>query len=306
MRGSLLIPLLIASAAVAFGESLEVRKRTEPSSHFLSVDGTRVHYREVEPTLPETQTILLIHGWIGSSYDFQPLMECLPRSMRVIAVDLPGSGRSQKTGVPFSLEYLLEFIDRFVGLLGLDNFVLVGHSMGGELAVRYTILHPEQVERLVLIDPFGLSGESKLIGFLRRAGFLIDIAFALNNRLTIDMATRFNVFYDPNLVTPAYLDSVAETSLSSAGRRAQAEITKRVLGRDPIDGFLSLVEAPTLIVWGKNDRVLSLKWADHFLAGIPDSQLVVIPRTGHMPQFEAPKAVADNLAHFLSGRQQWR
>lgn len=306
MKASLLIPLLIASAAVALGEDLEVENRAEPSSHFLSVDGVRVHYREADPAPPATQTLLLIHGWIGSSYDFQPLMEHLPRSMRVIAVDLPGSGRSQKTGIHFSLEYLLGFIDSFVGRLELNRFVLVGHSMGGELAVRYAVLHPERVERLVLIDPFGLSGEGRVLGLVRRAGFLVDIAFALNNRLAVDLATRFNVFHDPTLVTPAYVDSVAETSLTASGRRAQAEITKQVLGQAPIDGILSLVEAPTLVVWGGNDRVLSRKWASQFITGIPASQLVVIPRTGHMPQFEAPDAVAESISSFLSSSLPWR
>ncbi len=304
MRATLLIPLLIASAAVTFGEDLEVESRAKPTSHFLSVDGARVHYREVAPALPATQTLLLIHGWIGSSYDFEPLLEHLPRTMRVIAVDLPGSGQSQKSGLPFSLEYFLDFIDSFIRRLDLNDIVLVGHSLGGEFAVRYAVLHPERVRHLVLIAPFGLSGEGRALGFVRKAGFLVDIAFALNNRLAVDMATRINVFHDPTLVTSAYVDSVAETSLTASGRRAQAEITKKVLGRDPIDNLLSLVNAPTLIVWGRNDRVLSLKWAQHFVEGIRNSRLVVIPRTGHMPQFEAPEAVAESMSTFLSGSLQ--
>jgi pimeloyl-ACP methyl ester carboxylesterase len=227
-------------------------------------------------------------------------MERLPPGVRAIAVDLPGSGQSQKTGIQFTPAYFVDFLADFLGTLKISRIILVGHSMGGAIAVHFAAKNPNLVEKLVLIDPDGLPGEEGALGNLRTMGFIVDLGLALNNRLAVEFTTRLNVFHNPDLVTREFIDSVAETCLSANGRHAQSTITKEVLGHLPVDTLLPLLRAPTLILWGEDDRVLHPKWGRDFAARIPGSRLSIISNSGHMPQFENPSAVAEQILDFAA------
>lgn len=299
MKRSLLIGLLLAASGLLRGE--EVR---EPGSgttdRWTNIEGVMVHFRDTDSTRKSTLVpMLLVHGWLGSSYDFQTLIDELPRTRRVIAPDLPGCGLSQKTGIEFTPEYYLRVLELLLQSLEVPRVILVGHSMGGGIAVNFTARHPQLVERLVLIDPDGLRGEEGLLGAIRRLDLIVDLGTALNNRLAIGLATRANVFADPSRVTKEYLDSVALTCLTPQGRRAQAQITKRVLGCSPVDELLPGLALPTLVLWGEEDRVLSPRWAKRYVEMIPGARLAMVPSSGHMPQIEAAALVANEIARFV-------
>lgn len=300
MKEGLLLGIFLAATGVIAADSVSSEGSTVPISRMVQVGGVSVHYRESGGTASSPlPPLLLVHGWLGSSYDFFPLMQSLPSDARTIAVDLPGSGASQKSGIDFSLDYYLKFLAEFLQLLGIDRIVLVGHSMGGELAVHFAARNPGLIDALVLIDPDGLAGEEGLLGVLRRMGILVDLGFALNNRFAIRFATRWNVFHNRDLVSREYIDSVAESSLTREGRRAQAAITKRVLGSSPVDKILPSLHMPTLVIWGANDRVLAPKWGPRFVEQMPNATLSPIPESGHLPQFEAPAEVAGEIMGFL-------
>lgn len=299
----MLIALLLAASNLLQGMEAQEPER-EASERWLTVDGVLVHIRDSgRASAPVLTPMLLVHGWLGSSYDFHALIEGLPRNRRIIAPDLPGCGLSQKTGIEFTPAYYLQFLEHLLQSLGIRRVILVGHSMGGGIAVNFAARHPQLVERLVLVDPDGLRGEEGLLGAVRRVGFVVDIGIALNNRLMIAVATRFNVFSDPSRVTKEYLDSVALTCLTPQGRRAQALITKRVLGCSPVDELLPELDLPALILWGEEDRVLSPRWAKRYGELIPDSRVVMIPSSGHMPQIEASALVADTIVQFIDSTQ---
>ncbi|HUX20578.1 MAG TPA: alpha/beta hydrolase [Spirochaetia bacterium] len=301
MKAVGLLCVLIAAANFAAAEGAESKEIDSLVSRSTVVAGVEVHYRETATSGGSgASPMLLVHGWLGSSYDFVPLMERLTPGVRAIAVDLPGCGRSQKTGIQFTPAYFVDFLADFIRTLKLGPIILVGHSMGGAIAVNFAVRNPNLVEKLVLIDPDGLPGEEGALGRLREMGFVVDLGLALNNRLAVEFTTRLNVFHNPDLVTREFIDSIAETCLSPAGRQAQSAITKEVLGRYPVEELLPRLDLPTLILWGDDDRVLRPNWAREFARRISGSRLSIVANSGHMPQFENPAAVAEQISEFAA------
>ncbi len=296
----MIVGLFFLAAGLLGGEELSDSSGKRIESRWLSVAGIRVHYRQTRGVSRERLPVLFVHGWMGSSYDFVDLMQHLPDRFLAVAPDLPGCGRSQKSGFEFTPDYYIRFLGEFLSALGISQAVVVGHSMGGGLTVNFAVRQPESVQRLVLIAPDGLRGEEGFLEVVRSLGLLVDLGTGLNNRIAIEIALRLNVFHNLDYASREFIDSVAETSLSPGARRAQAKITKQVLGQSPVDDLLPSLKLPTLIIWGDHDRVLSPRWAGEYAKRIPGARLLMIPDSGHMPQIEAAKRVSGEISDFVT------
>ena len=125
---------------------------TAPSSQFLSLDsGYKTHYRIQGPD--DAPAIVFVHGFSGSLHDWDPLIRALGNTHRLISVDLPGHGLTRGfDSDTISIDGYVDFLDEFVGRIGLERFSLVGYSMGGAAASGYALHHSEKVDRLVLIN----------------------------------------------------------------------------------------------------------------------------------------------------------
>jgi len=243
--------------------------------------------------------IVMVHGWAGAAADWAPLLRELPRRRRAIAVDLPGSGQSEKPDAPYDLPWILDFLRAFCAAIGAPSIILAGHSLGGLIAVHFAARFPGIVEKLILIDPYGLRGEKGRGEPLARLGPLVDLALRLNRRMFIQQTIRRNVLHlsDPELLRAA-TDSTASSILGKEGARALARVTRRVVGRWHVDGLLPGLFQPTLLLWGENDRLLPKRWADTFSSLLPRATLQTIPETGHMPMLERPREVAQRITRF--------
>jgi abhydrolase domain-containing protein 6 len=286
------------------GQVLAGGQAVEPVSRFVTVDGLSIHYLEAGRAAPDDPTLLMVHGWCGTAEDFRPLMRALPEFYHTISVDFPGSGLSAKPDAPYDCAYIVAFLRSFCVSMDLRSFIMVGHSMGGQFAVHYVTRWPQTVRSLILIDPYGLAGEEGGMLPLARLGPLVDIGFALNNRLFIQWATQVNVLYKPSYETlNAVADSTAASILNPEGARAAARITKSVIGRDQIDGLLPAISMDTLVMWGDHDLMLPPHWAQRYISLLPSARLVMIPDTGHMPMTERPTLAAIAIMGFLSQEQ---
>ena len=280
---------------------------TAAYSKFITVDGFRVHYYDLGPldTSSRELPLVVIHGWVGSAYDYSRIITLLARKRRVIVPDLPGSGYTEAAGERVTFNYDLDafvrFIEDYTEKLRIESFILLGHSMGGLLAVHFTWKHQDEVSRLILIAPDGLKGEEGGWLFFSNWGFLVDVISAMNNRFFIETGLKLNVFYDRSRLSEKLVQSVAETSLGKR-RRIQAEITKKIIGKNNVDSILKYIRVPTLILWGRDDRVLKVKWAKVFAKGIRNSRLFILDRCGHMPMYEKPMETAMYIEKFLSTR----
>jgi pimeloyl-ACP methyl ester carboxylesterase len=271
-------------------------------SEWKNIDGVRIHYQEAGSARDDSPVLLLVHGWAGCAADWEKLLAVLPPTLRAIAVDLPGCGLSDKPDAPYDMPFFLDALRSFCAALGLTRLVLAGHSMGGLVAVHFTARFPDMVEKLVLIDPYGLKGEEVGLRFLARLGPVVNLAFLLNTRLFIEWAMKANVLHEP---APGLLKSTVESTAGSIlgreGARALARTTKSLIAREHVEVLLPTLSHETLLLWGEQDRLLPPRWAEQFASRLRSAEVHRIAGAGHMPMLEEPEAVAELITEFILG-----
>jgi pimeloyl-ACP methyl ester carboxylesterase len=250
---------------------------------------------------PGATTLLCLHGWGGTACDFLRLAEALRFEMRIVAIDLPGTGGSEPSGdgtYPMSLFHRV--IDDVRERLGIGRYALVGHSMGGKVSVTYLLQTPDPPEKLVLIAPYGFPGEEgPLAAWLARHPHLVRLGSRLNSEEHLRFFARHQVFHDPRRIDPRSFECVLRSQLSEQGREALSVVTLEHLGKDSLEPLLPEVRMPTLLLWGKEDRVLRSRWAQEFHRLIPGSRLVLLPECGHQPMVEKAEETAALIREFL-------
>jgi abhydrolase domain-containing protein 6 len=292
-----LLAFLAVATPLSAGEDTFVRWR--------HIDGMAVRYSDTGAPegAPEGEeappTIIFVHGYCGAAANFFPLFPFLAPWARCVAVDLPGCAGSAKPGLDYDIHFFVDFLESFRRGLGLESFVLVGHSMGGQIAAHYTRRFPESVQKLVLVAPDGLAGEEGGWRVIARLDPLIEAGLALTNRSFVTIALRTIIFHDPALVNPDLVDCFAEGLLTPEGAYATALITRRIIGHDPVDEVLPHIAHETLVIWGENDRLLSARWAPRYIELLPRAELRMLPECGHAPMLEKPEQTALLIAEFL-------
>ena len=300
-----LIVLVIAGALAWLAESDLPAARVEaqymtPTSRFVTLaDGARVHVRlDGDPAAP---AIVLLHGSNASLHTWEGWTFRLKDHFRVISMDLPGQGLTGP--VPsgrYDIGAMADVVDQVVTKLDIGKFSLAGNSMGGNIAWRYTLAHPEKVGHLVLIDAGGYPRKDRpmiyRVASLPLAGWImqrVTPAFMIRAQLT-------QVFADDTKVTDAMVERYHTLLLREGNREATG---KRILTPPDLIAspeILGAIKVPTLIIWGEQDAWIPLEWAHHFAADIPGATLKVYPDLGHVPMEEAPDETAAAVATFLS------
>ena len=249
--------------------------------------------------------VILIHG-LGASADiWMHNIHALSGNHRIYVPDLMGFGRSDIPGGSFTPTDYVQFIDDFLTALKIDHAVLVGQSLGGGIALLYTIRFPEKVERLVLVDNAGFGYETiwtlrwmslpvigKLMSFPTRMGVKIFFQLAVRNPAVITeelIAIYYEHFNRPG--QQAFMLRLIRSIIGIKG--IQREILAPVLEN------LQKVIQPTLIIWGEHDRVLPLTHAYYGKEKIKGSELRIFPDCGHIPFFEQPDAFNGVVLDFL-------
>ena len=245
--------------------------------------------------------LLAAHGLGGTGLEFAPLAAEMGQGFRLVAPDFPGTGRSD--ALPsrlYSMEHFVSVLRDVLDALALARVVLVGHSLGGKVAVRFAVAHPESVLALVLVAPYGLAGqEGRVRGALAAHRRLTRMATALHNRLVVRWELRRRVYYDRSRIPAGLEEHLVESQLSPGGRAALAAVASSMIGIDPIDSLLPAVLQPTLILWGREDRVLPSEAAARYAALMPSARLVLLDRCGHVPTAERPAESARAVEVFL-------
>jgi pimeloyl-ACP methyl ester carboxylesterase len=251
--------------------------------------------------------LLLIHGIAGTCENWREVIEPLARNHTVIAPDLPGHGESAHGTGDFSLGAMAASLRDLLVMLGHERATLVGHSLGGGIAMQFAYQFPEITERLVLVNSGGLGPEVTPLlraAALPGAEIFIHLTSAVANRVGPSLGRGLTAL---GLRPTADVAEVARgyASLADHDRRAAFVATLRsVVGTEGqrVDAIhlLYLAEGvPVLIIWGERDPIIPVSHGRHAHASIPGSRLVVLPGTGHMPQLEAPLAFVVALERFL-------
>jgi pimeloyl-ACP methyl ester carboxylesterase len=267
---------------------------------FRTVGGHRLRYVRAG----RGPAVVLVHGFASSLYTWKDVLPALVPAHDVVALDLPGFGGSERPA-DLSFEKLPEAVLGLVDELGIDQVALVGNSMGGAVAAMVAAERPDRVTALVLIDAAGFNlGPGEAPAMVRLAmspvGSLISrLPF---KRLAIEHSLR-QVFLDDTHVTD---ERVAEymDGLGRPGALASIGSLRRSLGERGklVQDALSQIRAPTLVVWGREDRWIPVAHAERFVEAIPGARKVILEECGHMPQAEKPEVTGELLEEFLEGQ----
>ena len=301
--------LLISAAALAFFRAPDrpvetlVARWAPPPSDFIELQGQVVHLRDDGPR-DDPLPIVLVHGTSSSLHTWEAWATALHQQRRVISFDLPGFGL---TGPSAAADYRPETQTRFVldllDALKVQRFVIIGNSLGGEIAWRAALMAPERVDRIVLVAAAGQPFEPQRLPL----GWVVA-RIPVINRIVEWVLPRamvaeglVAVYGNPDQVTPELVDRYFEMTLREGNRRA---LSQRLQQYEPGAGAERIggVKVPTLILWGGRDRLIPPAVAKMFQRDIAGSQLVIFDELGHVPQEEDPAATLAAVKPFLGWR----
>jgi pimeloyl-ACP methyl ester carboxylesterase len=270
--------------------------------HTVLVHDHRIAYLDVGTGPP----VILIHGFGGSMWQWEYQQHALSQGLRVLTLDLPGAGLSDKPAIDYRPDEMLDFFVGFMDSVKIPQATLVGNSMGAGLAVGMALTHPTRVAKLVLVDGLPQHVMAKLTSpSVRRAletrapSWFVSFGNMLFGGLMTESILR-EIVHDPALLTPAVIER------SNRNRQRPGLIKPIMTVRDNLplweSGFatrLGEITHPTLVLWGEEDRVFPVAVGEELHQIIKGSRFIRIPNAGHIPQWERPDVVNQELITFI-------
>jgi pimeloyl-ACP methyl ester carboxylesterase len=263
---------------------------------------TRVNY--VELGGPARTAVVFIHGLAGCWQNWLENIPHFARSHRVLALDLPGFGHSPMPDWKISIESYGRLVRDFCDELGADDCAIVGNSMGGFVAAEAAIANPGRFEKLVLVSAVGVSharlrrepAEALARFSVATAPLWLRIGERSLRRRRLRRQAFGNIFYDPSRLRSEFLYEVFH---NGTGRPGFLPAVGELFGYDILER-LEEVDVPTLIVWGRNDRVVPATDAFGYAERLPNSRVVIFDRCGHVPMAERPARFNRLLERFMA------
>ncbi len=232
----------------------------------------------------------------------------LSKQYRLYIPDLLGYGYSDRPRVDYTPSLFISTIRQFIDRLGVRRASLIGNSMGGGIAWAFALTHPEQVDKLVLIDsippqvvPAVRNRLFRWFLAIRHVPLLPYLAVALRTRGMVRMALT-QVVYDDRLITDEVVERQYRISRIAGTARVIASTVRHTDEVARYAGALESLRKPTLIIWGEQDGLFPVTVGRQLHASIRDSELVVIKNSGHMPMWETPDETNQAILEFL-GRE---
>ncbi len=271
----------------------------------IDVGGLSVRYL----TAGEGPPLVLLHALGESALDWRWVLPELAKTHRVYVPDLPGFGYSAKPSAEYSPAFFTRFVGDYLDALGLERTALVGNSLGGLIALRLALAEPARVVALGLIDSAGLGrevtyalrlptlpgyGEAAIawgktpLGAVQRAWFRVPLLFARPENVPAEWITEQTQI--------AQLPGFTEATV--AALRAHVDLGGQ---REVLVDQLRHLPMPTLVVWGKRDRVFPYSQGKIAVSRLRQGFLELIPDCGHLPHIERPERFAAVLGEFLGG-----
>ncbi|HEY3038213.1 MAG TPA: alpha/beta hydrolase [Pyrinomonadaceae bacterium] len=267
-------------------------------SHFADVEGVRLHYQDKGVGMP----LVLLHGYTSSTYSWKDVFEPLSQKFRVIAIDLKGFGFSGKPDGDYTRRAQAMLVARLLDYLKIERAWVCGNSMGGEIALNFTLQNPQRVAGLILIDSAGVevNGAKSLAPrylLIPGVGRLLTALALTSDKLVREGLEKS--FYDRTKVSNERVANYYRP-LQTRGGQLAAMRARTQADLFPIEQDLNRITVPTLIIWGAQDQLIPLAAGSKMSSLIKDSTLVTFDNCGHLPQEEMPARVVDEITRFIT------
>ncbi len=229
------------------------------------------------------EIILLLHGLFGSLSNWDGFIAHFSKTHQVIVPVLPIYTMPVKEA---NLNGLTKFLEAFIAYMGFDRFTLIGNSLGGHLALIYTLKYPDKVKKLVLTGSSGLFENGMGDSFPRRSSYKY-----IKEKIEY-------TFYDPKVVDKAFVDDIFNT-VNDIMKTIRIVSVAKSAQRNNMASAITSILVPTLLVWGLNDTITPPMVAHEFCRLIPHATLRFIDKCCHAPMMEHPDTFNRILANFL-------
>jgi pimeloyl-ACP methyl ester carboxylesterase len=292
-RISLIVIVVLAAIAAVFYfrpietgslmTRLHLRLQGE-KSHDVMLEGYRIHYREMGTGKP----LVLIHGLGGNSLDWAPVMKTYAKAgYHVYAPDLLGFGKSEKPDVAYSISQQEQLVNAFMESQGIQQADVIGWSMGGWIALKFTLDHPEKVRRLVVNDSAGLVFE---------AGFGPEVFVP---RTVREVETLFSLLEPKAGPMPGFVARDLIRRTQKNGWVVQRAVSSMLTRKDLLDGKLGAIKQPVLIVWGADDNLIPVSSGYDMAKAMPQSDLEIFQGCGHLAPAKCAPQISSKTLEFL-------
>jgi pimeloyl-ACP methyl ester carboxylesterase len=298
--GGLLLLLAMGCAGVPVPSATLEQSLGE--SKIFDYHGVRINYYEAGQGPP----VILLHGFGSSAYSWRFLGPALAADHRVFTLDLKGYGLSAKPeDGKYAISDQADMVAEFIRTRDLHDLVVIGHSMGGGVTLmtyfKVAEDEPARIKKLVLIDSAGYPQKMPWFIWLAKAPLLGSVGGKLVSPRFAAAQVLKKCYYHKDRITDEQIDTYAYYG-SLPGAREAVVATAQQIEPEDIDAIIAryqTIKVPVLIVWGADDEVVPVDVGRNFKRDIPDSQLVILPQCGHIPQEEEPGETTRTVAAFL-------
>lgn len=275
-----------------------------PASQFLEVSpGFFVHVRD--EGLRNAPALFLVHGSNASLHTWEPWVERLKSKYRIVSLDLQGHGLTGPIpSACYTPQCMAETVEAVRAKLGIERIAIAGNSMGGSVSIAYALAHPDRVAALILVDSSGApvkrDGPPPLGFRIAQTPVLRDLGAVITPKSVIGETLEKSVSVK-SVASDAAITRYWELLRAPGNREATMQ---RFAGYGPSkltpESFAPLKGTPVLILWGAEDALIPVQSADWFKAALPQAEVLVYPKIGHIPQEETPDRSAADVEAFLA------
>jgi pimeloyl-ACP methyl ester carboxylesterase len=264
------------------------------TAHFAAVEGARVRYVDKG----QGPAVVLIHGFASSLETWDLIVPELAKTHRVIALDLKGFGWTDRPEGDYSPAAEARIVSKLLDKLEVKRAAVVAHSWGSSVALAFALAEPDRVSRIALYDAFVYEEQLPTTFLMARAPGFGELIFSLFYDQRPDERIAL-AFYNKDLVTEHLIEEV-DAALERPGTAAGALAAVRGQRFTEQQARYRTIDKPTLLLWGREDIVTTLKFGERLTKDLPRARLVVYPQCGHFPMIEAKNASNAELVRFLA------
>jgi pimeloyl-ACP methyl ester carboxylesterase len=268
---------------------------------FVSVNPHRTAYIRHGQGPP----VVLLHGYAGAIWNWEHQIEPLGRRFTLFIPDVIGQGLSDKPRVAYTPAFYTDWLCGFLDAVGVGRAAIVGHSMGGGLALSLAMTNPDRVDRLILISGFPQDVLNRIRGpYLKRfarlgSGWLFGLGYRLLGRRAFRKFIG-GLVWDRSLITSEVIERAYLLRKHYGKSRPLWSSLRHIADwENDCAPRLGSVRCPVQIIWGQQDRFVPLSAGQELHQAIPGSLLAVIPNTGHLPMWERPNEANRLILEFL-------
>jgi pimeloyl-ACP methyl ester carboxylesterase len=262
----------------------------QPADKTITVFGQSIHYWD----LGSGPVVVLVHGLGSRKEDWLPVLEPLAQKYRLLVPDQIGFGKSDKPLLDYSVQTYVDFLNEFLRQLKVEKASLVGESLGGWISALYAAelgdgAHLTPMEKLVLVDAAGLKQDTPIPN--------------LNpSSLATMRGVMEAVFYDTSWLNEDALRKVFTDKLATHDAyTVHSFLGNPMIATERLDDRMGKIKTPTLVAWGKQDKLLPIAMGERYAAGIAGAKLVSYDKCGHVPPVEKTEEFVAAVTAFLGG-----